>query len=89
LDRELRTQFKLGIDQDRLVITNVERGSSADLAGLEPGDVILAAGKALGKDAENAEHLSEMLFKAIPEKGLLLRVKRGDNARFVVIKPDR
>ncbi len=89
LDKELRGQFNLGEDQRGLVITDVTAGSPAERAGLQPGDLILSAGGTSGKELDSAEQFGELSAKATAEKGLLLRVKRGDNARFVVVKPER
>lgn len=67
-------------------MTDVTRGSPAERAGLQAGDVILSAG---GDDAVSAEAFAELAAKATADKGLLLRVKRGESARFVVLKPAR
>lgn len=86
LDKALREQFNLKADETGLAITDVAQGSAAELAGLQPGDIILAAG---GKPATDAESFGELAKKAGAEKGLLLRIKRGDATRFVVVKPDK
>ncbi|MBS0189975.1 MAG: Do family serine endopeptidase [Phycisphaerales bacterium] len=85
IDKSMREQFKLKDDESGLAVTDVAAGSAAEAAGLQPGDVILAAS---GKAITNAEQFNE-LAGATSEKGLLLRIKRGDNARFVVVKPER
>jgi serine protease Do len=84
LDKSLREQFNLKADENGLAVTDVAAGSPAERAGLQPGDVILNAG---GKAAPSAEQFREMAAKATADKGLLLRVKRGETARFLVIKP--
>lgn len=86
LDKALREQFKLNEDESGLAVTDVAAGSAAELAGLQPGDVILAAG---GKSMTSADQFNELTAKTTAEKGLLLRVKRGEASRFIVIKPDR
>ncbi|MGH7244614.1 MAG: Do family serine endopeptidase [Phycisphaerales bacterium] len=86
LDKALREQFKMKDDESGLAITDVAAGSAAELAGLQPGDVILAAG---GKPAGTADEFGEMAKGASAEKGLLLRIKRGEATRFVVIKPEK
>ncbi len=86
LDKELREQFGVDADENGLVVTDVTRGSPAERAGLQAGDVILSAG---GDDAVSAEAFAELAAKATADKGLLLRVKRGESARFVVLKPAR
>lgn len=85
LDKALREQFKMKDDETGLAITDVAAGSAAELAGLQPGDVILAAG---GKPAGNAEEFGELAKSASAEKGLLLRIKRGESTRFFVVKPE-
>ncbi|MBS0186940.1 MAG: Do family serine endopeptidase [Planctomycetes bacterium] len=85
LDKALREQFKLKDDESGLAITDVAAGSAAETAGLQPGDVILAAG---GKPATSAEQFTELAKGASADKGLLLRVKRGENSRFIVLKPE-
>lgn len=86
LDKALREQFRMKDDEQGLAITDVAEGSAAELAGLQPGDVILAAG---GKPAMSAEDFGELAKNAGTEKGLLLRVKRGENTRFFVVKPEK
>lgn len=85
LDKALREQFNLKPDESGLAITDVAAGSAAELAGLQPGDVILSAA---GKPATDADTFGELAKSVSAEKGLLLRIKRGEASRFVVIKPE-
>lgn len=72
----------LNVDESEgVIITDVKRGSTAHMAGLRRGDVILEANR---KELNNLKDFS----KAIEEggKSILLLVKRGNHTRFVVIR---
>jgi len=83
---EKKEKIKLKDDESGLAITDVAAGSAAEMAGLQAGDEILAAG---GKHPGNAEQFGELAKNASSEKGLLLRVKRGETTRFFVVKPEK
>ena len=73
---------RLGIGKVKgAVVASVREGSPAQEAGLREGDVILEVDR---KSVASAEDASRALTAARPG-GHLLRVKRGENASFLVI----
>lgn len=66
------------------IVTEVEAGSAAAVAGLEPGDVITEAG---GKPVLSQKDLTEVLEAANPDRGVLLLLERGDRRTFAILKP--
>ncbi|MBV9337484.1 MAG: serine protease [Solirubrobacterales bacterium] len=69
-------------ERDGILIRAVERGSAADRAGLERGDLIVAAG---GHDLERIETLYEVLDRASADGELELRIIRGAEERTVSV----
>ena len=66
-------------------IAGIESGSGAEDAGLKQGDVILSVAE---KPVTNPDQLAQLVQAAQSgqtDKPLLLRVQRGDEARFVAI----
>jgi serine protease Do len=79
---------KLGLTLERghdgVTITDVDPNSAAADKGLQQGDVILeASGKAVERPAEVAQAFDAA--RADGRKSVLLRVKSGDNVRFVAL----
>jgi serine protease Do len=75
---------KLGIEQkEGVVITDVRRGSPADLNGLSSGMVIVKVNQKLIKTPEDFQAAME---KSSVEKGVLLLVRTGQGTRFMVIR---
>ncbi len=84
-DQETLSQF--GIRRQSgggVVVTQVEAGSPASVAGLEPGDVITEAG---GRPLLNQKDLAEVLKSANSDRGILLLLERGQNRTFAILKP--
>ncbi|MFZ4777916.1 MAG: PDZ domain-containing protein, partial [Terrimicrobiaceae bacterium] len=84
-DKETLTQF--GIRRQAgggVVVTQVEAGSPAAVAGLEPGDVITEAG---GRPLLNQKDLQEVLKSVNSDRGILLLLERGQNRTFAILKP--
>ena len=82
---------KLGVPEHvkGVVVTEVKQGSPADEAGLKEGDIIVKAGT-VPRDmvkVKSKEDLFEVMKKA-GDKGILLKVLRGDAVLYVVIKPE-
>lgn len=77
---------RLGIDQKSgVIVSAVEPGSSAEAAGLAPGDVIKRVG---GKEVHNLGDLrvaTKGIGKADPVR---LWVSHGGHSRFVLLKPE-
>ncbi|MBV9367029.1 MAG: serine protease [Solirubrobacterales bacterium] len=69
-------------ERDGILIRAVERGGAADRAGLERGDLIVAAG---GRDLERIETLYEVLDGASEDGQLELRIIRGAEERTVSV----
>jgi serine protease Do len=69
-------------ERDGILVRAVERGSAADRAGLERGDLIVAAG---GRDLERIETLYEVLDGAQAEARLELTIVRGAEERTVSV----
>jgi len=64
------------------VITDVQEGSPASLAGLQPGDVIVEADR---QKVTSADDLQEALGKAKDKDTVLLLIKRKGASLFVVL----
>ena len=67
-----------------VVVTQVEAGSPASVAGLEPGDLITEAG---GHPVLARKDLEEVLKSADPDRGVLLLLERSGNRTFAILKP--
>ena len=67
-----------------VVVTQVETGSPAAVAGLEPGDLITEAG---GRPTLSKKDLDEVLKSAGPDRGILLLLERSGNRTFAILKP--
>ncbi|MBI5504822.1 MAG: DegQ family serine endoprotease [Deltaproteobacteria bacterium] len=77
---------ELGLDKDAkgVVVTSVTKGSPAEAAGLQPGDLIQMVGN---RAVENAAKFSSMLEEVGKDQSVLVLVRRGDQTLFRVIKP--
>jgi serine protease Do len=80
--RRLRRAVGL-TERDGVLIRGVERGSAADRAGLERGDLIVAAG---GRDLDRMDALYEALDGAGAEGRLELKIVRGTEERTVTVE---
>jgi S1-C subfamily serine protease len=69
-------------ERDGILIRGVERGSAADRAGLERGDLIVSAA---GNEVDRMEVLYEALESAGPEGRLELKIVRGAEERTVAV----
>ncbi|WP_456455861.1 DegQ family serine endoprotease [Thermovibrio sp.] len=72
-----------------LIVTEVKPGSPADDAGLREGDIIVAAGITPRdlKPVKKAQDLLKVIEKA-GNKGILLKVVRGEGVFYVVLNPE-
>lgn len=70
-------------ERDGVLIRGVERGSPADRAGLERGDLIVAAG---GRDLDRMDALYEALDGAGAAGRLELKIVRGTEERTVTVE---
>jgi serine protease Do len=73
-----------GEDQSGVVIADVDPDGEAARKGLEAGDLIVEAG---GSQVSSPEDLTKAVEKAEQNgrKAVLLRIKKGDNERFVAL----
>jgi serine protease Do len=77
---------QLGVKADHgVVITEVEQGSPADLAGLSAGMVISEANR---KTVNSVDDLRKALGEKSPAKGVLLLLHTPEGSRFVVIEAE-
>ena len=75
----------LGVKRtDGVVITSVEPGSVADDAGLQEGDIIIEVNR---KPIHDLPDYNKAVAEAQKGKGILFRVRRGENTMFVALKP--
>lgn len=84
LTEELAGQ--LGIDKSLkgLVVRNVKGATPAEAAGLQPGDVIQRVGTTT---VNTLDEFGAAIENADLNSGILLHIKRGNSAAFVVLKP--
>jgi serine protease Do len=69
--------------QTGVIVTQVEPGSIADLAGITPGALIMEVNR---KPVENTKIFKEAIEEAAKENAVLLRIKQGRSIVFVVLK---
>lgn len=75
---------ELGIaTREGAVVVQIAPGSTAARAGLRPGDVIVGIGD---EDIEDAAQAQRILDGADLEKGVRLRVRRGDVSAYVMLR---
>lgn len=67
-----------------VIVTDVEAGSAAAVAGLEVGDIITEAG---GKPVLKDSDLNPILKSMDPERGLLLLLERKNSRTLAILKP--
>jgi serine protease Do len=86
-DANQDTLQKFGIKRQAnggVVVVEVEPGSQAAVAGLEPGDLITEAG---GHPVLGKNDLDEILESASQDRGILLLLERAGNRTFAILKP--
>ena len=77
------TAEQLGLKSSNgALITQVENGSIASLAGLEPGEVIVKVGRA---DIDSVDSLKKALKGLDPSRGLVLTVRNKQGSRIVYL----
>ena len=75
---------KLGVEENGgVVITNVRRGSRAQMAGLESGAVIASVNQ---KPVKSVADFNKAMEKASLANGILLLVRTSGGTRFVVVQ---
>ncbi len=83
LDAELRRELGLDRDISGVVVTEVERFSPAEEAGLRVGDIIFQASR---RDVDSPSDLRSIVAELVPDDVLLLRVLTESTRRFVAIR---
>ncbi|MGA1978962.1 MAG: DegQ family serine endoprotease [Sedimentisphaerales bacterium] len=66
-----------------VIVTQVESGSIAELAGITPGALIMEVNK---KPVENTKSFKQAIEDAAKEDAVLLRVRQGQAVVFIVLK---
>jgi serine protease Do len=75
---------QLGLKSDHgVVVVNVQPGSPADEASIQPGDVILEVNR---QPVKSAKEVKEEVGKVGEGKSLLLLVQRDQGSRYVALK---
>jgi len=75
---------RLGLpDNDGVIISYVERGTSADEAGLKNGDIIKEVNR---KTIQNVDDYENAIMDG-RNGNILLLVKRGGSSLWVIVKP--
>jgi serine protease Do len=75
-------RYNLG-DQSGALVTAIEQGSPAALAGIRPGDLITKVGD---KTVSNADEATDAMGKLDLNKGVPLYITNKDGERFVFVK---
>jgi serine protease Do len=86
LNSEISEQLGMDKDSKGVVVRSVKSGSPADEAGLQSGDVIQRVGTSA---VQNLSEFRDAVNKADLASGVLLHIKRGKNAAFVVVKEQK
>ncbi len=84
ISAELAKQLGLASDVKGVVVRSVKAGSPAERGGLNAGDVIQRVGTTT---VNTLDEFREAIKDVDTNTGLLLHIKRGAGAAFVVIKP--
>lgn len=80
---ELAQQMGLSPDEQGVLISDVQPGSSAAEAGLQAGDVIKEVNR---QPVQNRADYKEALANVKQGEGLLLLIKRGSGSFYVALK---
>ncbi len=84
LDADLAKKFKLGRDEEGLVVTEVAKGSPAATAGLRPGDLVREVNRKAVDSVEGYRRALRVEDPGVPD---VLLLKRGDSYFYVTLKP--
>ena len=86
LTPSLAQRFHLGAASTGALVVGVTPGSAAEMAGLEPGDLIV---EVQGKAVAGAADAQAALSKANLKEGVRLRVRHGQMTRYVFLQVQR
>ncbi len=84
LTPELAASLKIK-EQEGLIVSNVEPGSPAALAGLQRGDLILEANR---QEITSLETYNEAMDALDNNESILFLIKRKNHTKFFVLEPD-
>ncbi|MFQ5956143.1 MAG: DegQ family serine endoprotease [Candidatus Brocadiales bacterium] len=84
LTPELARRFGYEDEVGGVVITDVVPGGEAQMAGIQPGDLIKEVNR---ERIHNMQEFWQVVEKSAKDKGLLLLVKRGMTTRYILLKP--
>lgn len=84
LTPELAKSLKLK-EEKGVIVSNVEQGSAASIAGLRRGDLILEANR---QEISNMGDYSKAMEKIKDERSILFLVKRNSHTKFVVVETE-
>lgn len=76
---------QLGISRNSVIVTDVESGSPADEAGIQPQDVIVQVNRV---KISSAKEFEQEMTKAAAKKSVTLLVKRGRASFFVTLRSE-
>ncbi len=79
---EIASRYELK-DRRGVVVTDVERGSVAEMAGFQPGDIILEINR---EPITSTDDYTRVLERSDKEKPILFLVKRGENTIYIALK---
>jgi len=82
----LRERLGLQAEQPGALVAQVEPGSSAQRAGLQPGDVLVDVGD---DEVANAAEARKSFEKAPVDAPLRVRILRQGHGLFLVLRPPR
>ena len=82
LTQDLAKQFNYTEDQG-VLISDVEPGSPAEIAGLRSGQLIEEVNK---KQVQNLKQLKQALDESKNNEQMLLRVRAGEHSQYVVLR---
>jgi len=81
---DIASELNLDKNATGVIVSSVKRGSSAEEAGLQPGDVIEMVGNSPVKSVSD---FKKLLASRAAGESILVLVRRGDQTLFRVIKP--
>jgi serine protease Do len=84
LDVELGKKYKLGKDEDGIVVTEVAKGGPAATAGLRPGDLVREVNR---RAVSSVDGYRRSLHRDDPGVPDVFLIKRGESFFYVALKP--
>ena len=84
LESEGAKKFKLGKDEEGVVITDVAKGGPAATAGLRPGDLVREVNR---RSVASMDAFRRALRRDDPGAPDLLLIKRGEGFLYITIRP--